>query len=331
MKPFITRIAIFVAIIIIFAMIASFSGFTVINTGEVGMRVRFGKIISEQVMDEGLYFYNPMTTKIVKYDIKHKTSAFTVDLYTKDNQPATFAMAITYHLVKDDIVKLHTQVGIKYEDVLFLTNINSSAKNIAGKFETDKIIENRELITEEIKQDISKILSDYGICVDIVNITNIDYSDEYERAISEKQIALQQSQKAKNETARVEEEAKQVVLKVKADSEGKEILAEAEARAMLTKVKTELEAKKMQNEIDAERIRMIANAEAEAARQKADAEAYSIAKTKEAEANGVALIRKQIEGSKDIVSYIIANGWDGKLNNTYVGNSNPLMMLDLAK
>jgi murein L,D-transpeptidase YcbB/YkuD len=51
-----------------------------------------------------------------------------------------------------------------------------------------------------------------------VNIMNIDYSDAFEKAVEEKQVALQKSIKEKNETARLREVAEQEVVKAEAEA-----------------------------------------------------------------------------------------------------------------
>ena len=78
----------------------------------------------------------------------------------------------------------------------------SGAITALGKMEAGDIVASREKATAGIADEITRRLAPHGINVTLVNITNIDYSDAFERAVEEKQVALQKSIKEKNETAR---------------------------------------------------------------------------------------------------------------------------------
>ena len=87
-----------------------------------------------------------------------------------------------------------------------------------GKMEAGDIVSSREQATAGITKSLTERLSPHGINIVLVNIANIDYSDAFERAVEEKQVALQQSQKEKNNTARLREVAEQEVVKAEAEA-----------------------------------------------------------------------------------------------------------------
>ena len=91
------------------------------------------------------------------------------------------------------------------------------------------------------------LMKPYGISIVFVKILNIDYSDAFERAVEEKQVALQKSIKEKNETARLREVANQQVVKAEAEAKAKIELANADAKAILIKAESEAKAIDMKN------------------------------------------------------------------------------------
>ena len=101
--------------------------------------------------------------------------------------------------------------------------------------------------TAGIFNEIKKRLEEHGINITLVNITNIDYSDAFEKAVEEKQVALQQSQKEKNNTIRLKEVAEQQVVKAEADAKAKVLESEAEAKAILVKAEAEAKSIEMRN------------------------------------------------------------------------------------
>lgn len=218
-----------------------------ISTGEAGFLTRWGEIISREPLSDGLHFYEPIGTDLVKYNIKNQTVKCNTSVFTKDIQSMSLAMSITYHLDKDKIMDLHAKTGKNYENILISPAILGSAKDSIGKLEADVIVSQREVVTKTIEDDLRNLMKPYGISIVFVKILNIDYSDAFERAVEEKQVALQKSIKEKNETARLREVANQQVVKAEAEAKAKIELATADAKAILIKAESEAKAIDMKN------------------------------------------------------------------------------------
>ena len=96
--------------------------------------------------------------------------------------------------------------------------------------------------------------------------------------------------------------------------EAKQVATQEKLRAQTVQEQANMEA-----QAQAERQRIAAQAEADVAKIQADAEAYATTTkaTAEAEAN------KKINASltQELIDYVQANNWDGKLPGTYMGNS----------
>ena len=245
-----------VSVVVLF-LIVSFSGCSVVDTGEVGMKVTWGEVTSSAPLTEGIYLYNPITTTVVTYDVKNKVYSLKTELYTKDNQPAKFCVSITYHLNSEKVIELHKTTGKDYEPKLFVKNVNDCLKNIVGQIPTDDIVISRTKITEELKSEVSRILMPYGIETVFVTLDDVEYDDAYEQAIKEKQVALQRSQKEKNETSRITEIAKQDVVKAEAQAKVKLAIARSEADATLMKAEAEAKGIEMKNHALAESQKLV--------------------------------------------------------------------------
>lgn len=218
-----------------------------IDTGEAGFLTRWGEIISREPLSDGLHFYEPIGTDLVKYNIKNQTVKCDTEVFTKDIQSMRLTMSVTYHLDKDKIMELHAKTGKNYDNILISPAILGSAKDAIGKLEADVIVAQREVVTKTIEDDLRNSMKPYGISIVFVKILNIDYSDAFERAVEEKQVALQKSIKEKNETARLREVANQQVVKAEADAKAKIALASADAQAILIKAESEAKAIDMKN------------------------------------------------------------------------------------
>lgn len=235
------------AIAIMCASAALISGCGQVDTGEAGFFTRWGEITSREPLAEGLHCYEPFGTDLITYSIKNQTMTIKTEVFTKDVQQMQLELSVTFNLLKNKVIELHATTGKQYPQVLIVPCVLGAAKDALGKMEADAIVGNREVATASILAAIKEKLSPYGINVSLVNIANIDYSDEYEKAIEEKQVALQRSIKERNETARVKEMAQQDVVRAEAEAKATVAKATAEAEAKLKIAEAEAKAIEMKN------------------------------------------------------------------------------------
>lgn len=200
--------------------------FCSVGTGEAGMKVAFGKIVSEKPLPEGLYFYPPWQS-LVAYNCQNKKLEMKTETFTKDIQYSKIDLAVTFAIDKSKVIELHRETGCSYAGVVLVPNVAGALKDVIGNWEADAIMANRAKIVAAIEQLLSGKVSKYGILVKGVEIVNIDFSDEFEKAVENKQIALQRAIQAKNKTQEIEEESRQKVIAAEADAKAMAIKAKA--------------------------------------------------------------------------------------------------------
>ena len=219
-----------------------------IEPGERGIETQFGAIKSAVAIREGLAWFSPIGGDIIIYDIKNQTIVFKTEQYTKDIQQANIEVAITYCLDENKLIDLHKTTGIGYPDKLIRPALLESIKDEIGKWEADKLINGREEATKRVRDSLEKKLSPFGIDITIVALTDINFTEVFEKAVEEKQVAMQAAIKEKNNTERLREVANQQVVKAEAEAKAKVVQAEAEAKAIAVRAKAEAEAIKVRNE-----------------------------------------------------------------------------------
>ena len=212
-----------IAIILVVAFLIMGGCYKQIDPGEVGIRTFFGKITS-QSLDEGLHFYWPIGGNIIVYDAKQQRMNCNTEVFTKDIQTAKIQFAINYSLDRTKVADLHQTVGISFEQKLIEPAVINAVKDVIGQWEADSLIAKRDEAAKLIFSTLNQVLDKYAIQVSAVNIMDISYSDAFEKAVEEKQVAMQNAIKAKNITDQKTEEGKQLV-----------IMAEAEAKSMTTR------------------------------------------------------------------------------------------------
>lgn len=218
-----------------------------VNTGEAGFFTRWGEITSREPLSEGLHLYEPIGTDLIRYNIKNQSIAVRTEVFTKDLQAMKLEMTVTFNLDRSKVIQLHAKTGSDYARILIYPTVLNSAKDVLGKMEAGEIVEKRESATKSITETISSTLAAHGINIVLVNITDIDYSDIFEKAIESKQVAQQEAQREKNETLKIKEKAEQEVVKAEADARVVKIKAEADALAIEIKAKAEAQSIEMRN------------------------------------------------------------------------------------
>jgi regulator of protease activity HflC (stomatin/prohibitin superfamily) len=202
------------------------SSCSTVDAGEVGLKNVYGQVGNE-VLAPGLHFKNPITTSIETMSIQSKRKDGQTGVYTKDFQTATVTSAITYSLDPNAAPRMRRTVGNEWEARLISPVVESSIKSVFGQVNAIAAIENRQAMQNTIQDMIRKALSPRGIRVESFALTNIDYSDAFEKAVEDAQVATQNAVAARNHTVQVQEEAKQTEIRAQADAKAMQIKSQA--------------------------------------------------------------------------------------------------------
>lgn len=122
---------------------------------------------------------------------------------------------------------MYREVGKNYQDIVLTPVVEATLKDVIGKWNAQDLVANRERATKEILSKLQEHLVDNYIVVTDFQITAINYSDVFEKAIESKVTAEQEALKAKNKTVQIQEEAKQKVISAEAEAKSMAIRANA--------------------------------------------------------------------------------------------------------
>lgn len=210
------------------AMSLTACGFAQVDTGYRGIKTTFGEVQGEP-LPEGLHFYNPFTSSIREYAVREQKIEGTTPVFTMDTQNVEITFTLTYYPDPSKVHTLFKEIG--YEDDLITKIVNpialGSIKDSVGGVKADDLVGSREIVRRKAFEEVKTNLAARSVFVTDLQFTNLDFDNQYERAVEEKVVATQLAAKAKNETVRIMEEAKQKVETAKADAEAMRIKSEA--------------------------------------------------------------------------------------------------------
>jgi prohibitin 2 len=219
------RLGIGVLVLIIAASFVG-CGVSVVDTGHRGVETRFGKVISES-LPEGIYFYNPLTTRLIEMDARVLKWSGETEAYTKDVQEARTKFTLNYRLRPQDAHLMLQNVGVDWSEKLVPQIVLGTIKEVIGQWDAVDLIANRQKAGAEAAKAITDNLAEKSIDVTRFEITDFQYSPLFDKAVEAKVIAQQRAIEETNRTEQIKQQAMQKVIGAKAEAESMQIRAQA--------------------------------------------------------------------------------------------------------
>ena len=225
MKSKVGKIVI-IAVIALVLAVALCSCFTVVQAGHTGVVTTFGAV-SDKVLSEGIHFKIPFVQQVIQVNNRTQKIETQGTASSKDLQIVSYVVAVNYRVNTASSAELYKNVGAVYSDVIISPTIQESIKAVTAQFTAEELITERQTVGDTIKTALGEKIGAYGITVEIFNIVNFDFSDEFNAAVEAKQTAQQQALKAEQDLARSEVEAKQKVTQAQAEADSIRVIQEA--------------------------------------------------------------------------------------------------------
>lgn len=211
------------SVIGLFIIITLFSSFTTVKSGEVGLKVKFGKIVDTSI-SEGINFKIPYIEKIVRVDIKVQKVELDTESSSKDLQTITTKLAVNYKVDGTKASNLYKTVGNSYEETILIPAIQESIKAVMSEYTAEQTITMRNEVSDKCLEEIESKVEKYGINIAEFNIIDLDFSEAYNQAIEEKQVAEQKVLTAQQELEKTKIEAEKKIVEAEAANKANELL-----------------------------------------------------------------------------------------------------------
>ena len=179
----------------------------VIRPGEVGIKQKFGKL-KGKTKTQGLLFYNPFTSSVVRVPIRTINREIKLNLPSKEGLNVQAEISILYHIEQEKVSEIISSVGKGYERTLILSTFRSASADVCARFYAkDMHSGKRGEIEREIKTQMAKLLDGRGFVIEAVLLKSITLPQGLYSAIEAKLQAEQEAQQMKFILQREEKEA----------------------------------------------------------------------------------------------------------------------------
>ncbi|MCL2439804.1 MAG: prohibitin family protein [Alphaproteobacteria bacterium] len=218
------------AILLVLALFILSNSFATLSEGEKGVRTRLGRA-SDHTIGAGLYFKIPFVDDIKKFDVRTQKRSFRTASYTKDVQTAQMNVVLSFSLDPAHVVETYRTYGMDWENRLIVQNLEQVLKTEIGKWDAVSLIANRDIVAGRVFTELRDLFEKkYPVRIEAFQITDISYSDSFEKAIEAKVIAVERANEAENRTRQIQEEANQKLISSRAEAESMRIRANALAQ-----------------------------------------------------------------------------------------------------
>ena len=240
-KKKVNPIGVIIAFLGLFGLLIVPASFHTVDAGQIAVVKHLGEAI--KVRTPGTYFDFWVTEKYDIYDSKVQNMDISTQAYSKDAQTMSIAMNVQYKIDSNKVIDIANQYGTID---LLANRIESIAtektKATLSSYSAMNIIETRSKISPLVEETIKSAVND-EYCVEIVAVvlTNIDFSDAFEKTVEDKMIAEQEKLKAEyeKETAIVNAEKELEVAKLEAQAKLEKAKADAEAQIAIARAEAE--------------------------------------------------------------------------------------------
>ena len=238
---------------------------TTVGAGLVFLQAdQYGVVISAfqpngyrpQPLGPGLHWIIPFLENVKAYSVARQTytmSATTsegqvqgddsIEARTKDGQQVYIDASVIYSIDPKHLIDLHISWQNRYQDNVVRPVTRAAIRDAVSQYGVEEIVSTKRAELETtIRANIEEGLSSNNLMMSDFLLRNIRFSDEYAKAVEQKQIAEQQALQAKFVVEQKKQEAEQArqvaqgqadaaVIAAKGAADARVIQAQAEAKA----------------------------------------------------------------------------------------------------
>ncbi|MEL6228717.1 MAG: prohibitin family protein [Cyanobacteria bacterium J06636_28] len=216
-----------IALLAIITGLVLTSTLVIINPGQAGVLSILGKAQNAPLL-EGIHVKPPLVSFVDIYDMTVQKFEVPAESSTKDLQDLRARFAINFRLDPANVVEIRRKQGTLANVVakIIAPQTQESFKIAAARRTVEEAITQRTKLKEDFDDALSSRLEKYGIIILDTSVVDLSFSEEFARAVEQKQIAEQSARRAVYVAQQAEQEAQAEINRAKGRAEAQRLLAE---------------------------------------------------------------------------------------------------------
>ncbi|MCH5323031.1 MAG: prohibitin family protein [Helicobacter sp.] len=245
------KMGVFYVFIIFVILLFLLRPFTIINSGEVGLKVTAGEY-DPTALQPGIHFFLPGIQKIIPINTKVRIAEFTntepalrtrdegslkngaINILDSRGLSVSVELAVQYRLDPLNVPQTIATWGQNWEERIITPVIREIVRNVIGSFPTEELPTKRNeiatLIDQKFRENIEG-LKNRPVELVSIQLTEIVLPTAIKEQIERVQVARQEAERARYEVERAKQEAEKKAALAKGVADATIIEADAQAKA----------------------------------------------------------------------------------------------------
>jgi prohibitin 2 len=197
-----------------------------VQPGEGALRFNYFSGLGKQVYTEGINMKLPFIESAIKFNLRTMSLPADVSAQNRDLQECFISAQIFY---KPDIHKLdviYRTLGQDYAQIVMNNIVREVLRGIVAQYNAQQLITQRDQLSNQVRNAIALRARYYNILIEGCTISNIRFSQNYQRAVDEKQAAQQEAERAKYIVEQSLYQKKSIIQRAQTDAEGIMLIGE---------------------------------------------------------------------------------------------------------
>jgi len=228
--------------VLVVAVMLAFSAFFIVPPGEVAIKTRLGAIVDSY--GEGMHFKLPFVESVTKFSIQIQRANIKTQAFSKDLQTMNAHLVVNHRIEQGTAVSIFRNLGPNYVENIVDPAVQEVFKAIAARYSAERVISERNELVMEINKEVKERLTTKQIVVTDISVVDLDFTDQFLKAVEDKQVADQQAQMAGKLVEKAKRDAEQQIAKSRGEAEALRMQREQVTPALieLRKVDAQLKA-----------------------------------------------------------------------------------------
>ena len=203
----------------------------IVPPGHVGVLILFGEI--RKSIPEGLHLENPLVSMELM-SVRTQEIFEHAEAPSKEGLNIVLEVSCLYHLDSQEAVQVYRQIGPHYRDIVVKPQFRSAIRGVTVSHDAkDLYTSSREVIAEEIFQDLSGDLKKRGIEVEKILLRRIQLPTSVVEAINSKLAADQEAQRMRFVLEKEKQEAERKRIEAQGIQDFQRIIAQGLSEQIL--------------------------------------------------------------------------------------------------
>ncbi|MBA3665124.1 MAG: prohibitin family protein [Bacteroidetes bacterium] len=218
---------------VLISVVFLFQQCAVVRPGEIGIKQTLGVIRSKPYL-QGIKYYNPFVSRIIKINVRTVESFNNLPLPTKEGLSVNAEISLLYHVKPESANDVYLRFGTNYEEVMVLSNFRATAREISARYYAKELYATeRDKVEKAIADELSGHIAKYGFVVDAVLLKDIILPPQMVQAIQDKVNAEQAVLKMDFLIAQQHKEAERKIIEAEAIKKVQDIITSSLSEKLL--------------------------------------------------------------------------------------------------